>query len=42
VPGKPSAPAEDLMGTMLLLTSEAGSWVNGQHIGVDGGWIVRL
>lgn len=42
VPGRPSAPAEDLMGTMLLLTSEAGSWVNGQHIGVDGGWIVRL
>ena len=42
VPGKPSAPAEDLMGTILLLTSEAGSWVNGQIIGVDGGWMVRL
>ena len=42
VPGKPSAPAEDLMGAILLLTSEAGSWVNGQSIGVDGGWMVRL
>lgn len=42
VPGKPSAPAEDLMGAILLLTSEAGSWVNGQSISVDGGWMVRL
>ena len=42
VPGRPSAPAEDLMGTILLLTSEAGSWVNGQQISVDGGWMVRL
>ena len=42
VPGRSSAPAEDLMGTILLLTSDAGSWVNGQHISVDGGWIVRL
>lgn len=42
VPGKPSAPAEELMGTILLLTTEAGSWVNGQHISVDGGWMVRL
>lgn len=42
VPGRPSAPAEDLMGTLLLLTSDAGSWVNGQIIGVDGGWMVRL
>jgi NAD(P)-dependent dehydrogenase (short-subunit alcohol dehydrogenase family) len=42
VPGKPSAPAEDLMGTILLLTSDAGSWINGQNISVDGGWMVRL
>ena len=42
VPGRPSAPAEDLMGTILLLTSGAGSWVNGQSISVDGGWMVRL
>jgi NAD(P)-dependent dehydrogenase (short-subunit alcohol dehydrogenase family) len=42
VPGKPSAPAEDLIGTILLLTSDAGSWINGQHISVDGGWMVRL
>jgi NAD(P)-dependent dehydrogenase (short-subunit alcohol dehydrogenase family) len=42
VPGRPSAPAEELMGLILLLTSEAGSWINGQNIGVDGGWMVRL
>jgi NAD(P)-dependent dehydrogenase (short-subunit alcohol dehydrogenase family) len=42
VPGKPSAPAEELIGLILLLTSEAGSWINGQNVGVDGGWMVRL
>jgi len=42
IPGKKSAPAEDLTGTLLLLCSRAGDWINGQTINVDGGWIRRL
>jgi NAD(P)-dependent dehydrogenase (short-subunit alcohol dehydrogenase family) len=41
IPGKKMAPAEDLVGTLLLLASPAGDWVNGQTFSVDGGWIVR-
>lgn len=42
IPGKPSGPPEDVVGTMLLLCSPAGDWINGQTISVDGGWITRL
>jgi NAD(P)-dependent dehydrogenase (short-subunit alcohol dehydrogenase family) len=42
IPGKTSGPPEDLIGTMLLLCSPAGDWINGQTISVDGGWIKRL
>ena len=42
IPGKTSGPPEDLVGTMLLLCSGAGDWINGQTISVDGGWIMRL
>jgi NAD(P)-dependent dehydrogenase (short-subunit alcohol dehydrogenase family) len=42
IPGKKSAPAEDLVGTLLLLCSKAGDWINGQTISVDGGWVKRL
>jgi NAD(P)-dependent dehydrogenase (short-subunit alcohol dehydrogenase family) len=42
IPGKPSGPPEDLVGTLLLLCSRAGSWITGQTILVDGGWITRL
>ncbi|MFF3373954.1 SDR family oxidoreductase [Streptomyces sp. NPDC002680] len=42
IPGKKSAPAEDLLGTLLLLASPAGEWINGQAISVDGGWVTRL
>jgi NAD(P)-dependent dehydrogenase (short-subunit alcohol dehydrogenase family) len=42
IPGKKSAPAEDLLGTLLLLASPAGEWINGQTISVDGGWVTRL
>jgi NAD(P)-dependent dehydrogenase (short-subunit alcohol dehydrogenase family) len=42
IPGKKSAPADDLVGTLLLLASPAGEWINGQTISVDGGWIMRL
>ncbi len=42
IPGKKSAPADDLLGTLLLLASPAGAWINGQTVSVDGGWIMRL
>jgi NAD(P)-dependent dehydrogenase (short-subunit alcohol dehydrogenase family) len=42
IPGKKLAPAEDLLGTLLLLASDAGVWLNGQTISVDGGWTMRL
>jgi NAD(P)-dependent dehydrogenase (short-subunit alcohol dehydrogenase family) len=42
IPGKKMAPADDLLGTLVLLASPAGEWINGQTISVDGGWIIRL
>lgn len=42
IPGKKSGPPADLVGTLLLLCSRAGDWINGQTISVDGGWIMRL
>jgi NAD(P)-dependent dehydrogenase (short-subunit alcohol dehydrogenase family) len=42
IPGKEQAPAEDLVGTLLLLSSPAGGWINGQTISVDGGFVMRL
>jgi NAD(P)-dependent dehydrogenase (short-subunit alcohol dehydrogenase family) len=42
IPGKKSGPPEDLVGTLLLLCSKAGDWINGQSISVDGGWVMRL
>ena len=32
---------EELVGTLLLLCSEAGQWISGQTIHVDGGWVLR-
>lgn len=42
IPGKKHGPPDDLVGTLLLLCSSAGDWINGQTIGVDGGWAKRL
>ena len=42
VPGKKEGPPDDLVGTVLLLASSAGDWINGQTISVDGGWIMRV
>lgn len=42
IPGKKTAPGGDLVGTLLLLCSKAGDWINGQTISVDGGWTRRL
>lgn len=38
---KPFAPPSDLAGPLLLLTSSAGSWMTGQVLHVDGGWVIR-
>jgi NAD(P)-dependent dehydrogenase (short-subunit alcohol dehydrogenase family) len=32
---------EELVGTLLLLCSQAGAWISGQVIHVDGGWVLR-
>jgi NAD(P)-dependent dehydrogenase (short-subunit alcohol dehydrogenase family) len=32
---------DELVGTLLLLCSEAGAWITGQVIHVDGGWVLR-
>ncbi len=32
---------DELLGTLLLLCSDAGAWITGQTIHVDGGWILR-
>ncbi len=32
---------EELVGTLLLLCSQAGDWITGQVINVDGGWVLR-
>ena len=42
IPGKKEGPPDDLVGTVLLLASGAGDWINGQVISVDGGWIMRV
>ena len=31
----------ELVGTAILLCSEAGAWITGQTIHVDGGWVMR-
>lgn len=36
--GQPS----DLLGPLLLLVSDAGSWITGQTLNVDGGWVMRI
>jgi NAD(P)-dependent dehydrogenase (short-subunit alcohol dehydrogenase family) len=38
---KPRGAPEELVGAAILLCSEAGSWITGQVIHIDGGWIMR-
>ncbi len=35
-------PPDDLIGTLLLLVTDAGRWITGQTISVDGGWVMRF
>lgn len=39
---RPDRPPTDLVGTLVLLASPAGDYINGQTINVDGGWVMRL
>lgn len=32
---------DELLGALLLLCSDAGAWITGQVLHVDGGWIIR-
>lgn len=41
VASRPRGEPDELVGTLLLLCSEAGAWITGQTIHVDGGWILR-
>jgi NAD(P)-dependent dehydrogenase (short-subunit alcohol dehydrogenase family) len=36
--GRPGVPA-DLAGTAVLLASDAGAYITGQSIVIDGGWL---
>lgn len=33
---------EELVGTAIMLCSEAGKWITGQTINIDGGWVMRV
>lgn len=37
----PRGAPDELVGTLLLLCSQAGQWITGQTIHVDGGWVMR-
>ena len=37
----PRGEPDELVGTAILLCSEAGKWISGQTIHVDGGWVMR-
>lgn len=36
-----SGAPDELVGALLLLCSEAGAWITGQTLHVDGGWVLR-
>lgn len=38
---RPRGEPDELVGTLLLLCSEAGAWISGQTIHIDGGWVMR-
>lgn len=38
---RPRGAPDELVGALLLLCSEAGAWITGQTLHVDGGWVLR-
>jgi NAD(P)-dependent dehydrogenase (short-subunit alcohol dehydrogenase family) len=38
---RPRGEPDELVGTLLLLCSQAGTWITGQTIHIDGGWVMR-
>jgi NAD(P)-dependent dehydrogenase (short-subunit alcohol dehydrogenase family) len=40
-PLRPFGAPDELSGALLLLTSDAGKWMTGQTLNVDGGWVMR-
>lgn len=38
---RPRGAPQELVGALLLLCSEAGAWITGQTIHIDGGWVMR-
>jgi len=38
---RPRGAPEELVGAAILLSSEAGAWITGQVIHIDGGWVMR-
>ena len=38
---RPRGEPDELVGTLLLLCSNAGAWISGQTIHIDGGWVMR-
>lgn len=38
---RPRGAPDELVGTLLLLCSQAGEWITGQVMHVDGGWVMR-
>jgi NAD(P)-dependent dehydrogenase (short-subunit alcohol dehydrogenase family) len=41
VASRPRGTPDELVGALLLLCSEAGAWITGQVIHIDGGWVMR-
>ncbi|MGR4865146.1 SDR family oxidoreductase [Caulobacter sp. LARHSG274] len=41
VASRPRGEPDELVGALLLLCSEAGAWITGQTLHVDGGWVMR-
>ena len=38
---RPRGEPDELVGSLLLLCSDAGDWITGQVMNIDGGWVLR-